>query len=65
MQVQENQKNTQQVIEWVPRINKSKSKSMYQKSCCEHKHTQAGNEALSKVSVTKPIVQAQITNLWH
>jgi len=41
-------------------IDKSESKSMYQKLSREHRHTGAGNNVSSKVNVTKLDVQAQI-----
>jgi len=37
-------------------IDKSESKSMYWKSCCEHKNTGAGNEVSSKVNVIKLVI---------
>jgi len=34
------------------------------KLCREHRHTEAGKEAVSKANIAKPIIQAQITNPW-
>ena len=45
-------------------IDKSELKSIYWKQCHDHRHTQVGNEASSKVYVGKPVVQDQIIDPW-
>jgi len=43
------------------RVSINSSKNRYWKQCLEHRHTEADNEALSKVKVAKSVIQAQIT----